>query len=441
MVLLAGAFALAVQALPCSAQSAPVTSAAQDSSYLARMNEGYAAAASGDQLAAFAAFDLAAAVAPKLPTPRIAAGYALLALKRNDEATMRFQSALEIDESQDVVRRQLGYLYASAERKRDALTAFTWLQTRNRASAQDLLAIGNLNAALGEREIALKAFQSAETVASQFGDSVVLRQARTSIAVLQTNNAGNGDKAGAWVELYLSPFYQNRFDNVVTYGLARVGFTSGGWLRPSVYASMRATRDSKSVGGLQPILYADNSAVPALGFRAQPGGKWFTLYAEGGAAYPLVSVKPRNWKRDLRAGVIGAYSNTLALSSNPRHITLVSEVYGDVSWYDRFDRNVISYLQWRESLRLIQGHVGAIDVFARGWGAYDSRNTYYNRVVEGGGGVAFHAGANRRASLYIESLRGYYLRQPVAGEPNRHYDDFRVMFVTGLYHAFPFSAK
>ncbi|MEO7998537.1 MAG: hypothetical protein ABI852_13890 [Gemmatimonadaceae bacterium] len=405
------------------------------------MNEGYAAAAQGNQVAAFAAFDLAAAVAPKMATPRIAAGYALVALKRNDEAIMRFQSALDIDENQDVVRRQLGYLYASAGRKRDALVAFTWLQTRDRASAQDLLAIGNLNATLGERDLALKAFQLAETAAAQFGDSIVLSQSRSSIAVLQAGNASGGDKPGTWIELYPSPFYQNRFDNTVTYGLARAGITSGGWLRPSVYASLRATRDSKSVGGLQPVLYADNSAVPALGFRAQPGGKWFTLYAEAGAAYPLVSVKPRNWKRDLRAGVIGAYSNNLALGSNPRHMTLVSEVYGDVSWYDRFDRNVISYLQWRESLRLIQGHAGAIDVFGRGWGAYDSRKTYYNRVVEGGGGVAFHAGANRRASLYIESLRGYYLRQPVAGQPARHYDDFRVMFVTGLYHAFPFSSK
>lgn len=430
---------LASGALPCSAQSAPVTQPAQDSVYLARMNEGYAAAAAGNQAAAFTAFDLAAALAPREVTPRTAAGYALLALKRNDEAIMRFQSALEIDENQDVIRRQLGYLFAGNGRQRDALVAFTWLQTRDRASAQDLLAIGNLNATLGERELALKAFQSAEAAATQFGDSVVMRQSRSSIAVLQANGAAAAP--GAWVELYLSPFYQSRFENVVTYGLARVGITTGGWWRPSLYASLRATRDSKSVGGQQPILYADNSAVTALGVRAQPGGKWFTLYAEAGAAYPIISITPREWKRDLRAGVIGAFSNTHALSSSPRHLSLVSEVYGDVTWYDRFDRNVISYLQWRESLRLVQGKAGAIDVFARGWGAFDSRNTYYNRVVEGGGGVAFHAGANRRASLYIEQLGGHYLREPGANEPARNYSDFRVMFVTGLFHAFPFSAK
>ncbi|MEO7363725.1 MAG: hypothetical protein ABI120_25565, partial [Gemmatimonadaceae bacterium] len=430
---------LAAGALPCSAQSAPVSQPAQDSAYLARMNEGYAAVAAGNQAAAFVAFDQAAVLAPREISPRTAAGYALLALKRNDQAIMRFQSALEIDENQDVIRRQLGYLFASGGRQRDALAAFTWLQTRDRASAQDLLAIGNLNAALGERALALKAFQSAESVATESGDSIVLRQSRSSMAVLQAN--GNATAPGAFIELYLSPFYQSRFENVVTYGLARAGVTAGGWWRPSVYASLRATRDSKSVGGQQPILYADNSIVPAIGIRTTPGGKWFTLYAEAGAAYPIISVSPRFWKRDVRAGVIGAFSNTRALGTSPRHLSLVSEVYGDVTWYDRFDRNLISYVQWRESLRLVQGRAGAVDVFARGWGAIDSRNTYYNRVVEGGGGVAFHLGANRRASLYIEQLGGHYLREPAATEPARNYRDFRVMFVTGLFHAFPFSAR
>lgn len=437
--LLAATFALATGALPCSAQSTPASQAAQDTAYLARLNAGYTAQSAGNQAGAFAAFDQAAALAPRETTPRIAAGYALLALKRNDEAIMRFQSALEIDENQDVIRRQLGYLFASGGRQRDALAAFTWLQTRDRASAQDLLAIGNLNATLGEPALALRAFQSAQTSAEQFGDSVVLRQARSSISVLQAS--GNASQPGAFVELYLSPFYQSRFDNVVTYGLARAGVTAGGWWRPSVYASLRVTRDTKSVGGMQPVLYADNSLVPAVGVRVQPGGKWFTVFAEAGAAYPIISITPRDWKRDLRAGVIGAYTNTNPLGTGPRHVSLVTEVFGDVTWYERFDRNVISYVQWRESLRLIQGRAGAIDIFARGWGAFDSRNTYYNRVVEGGGGVALHAGANRRASLYIEQLGGHYLREPVAGQPARNYSDFRVMFVTGFFHAFPFSAR
>ena len=438
LVLLTGVCSLAFRALPCSAQSAPV-SQASDSAYLARMNEGYAAGNAGDQTKAAAAFDAAAKLAPQLALPRVAAGYAYLALKRNDEAVARFDESLVIDENQDVIRRQLGYLYSSMKRQRDALVAFTWLQSRDRASAQDLLAIGNLNAGLAEPTLALRAFRAAATLASQIADSAVLRDATKSIVVLEAAQANNA--AGAFVEAYVSPFYQNRFDNFLMFGLARAGVSAGGSWKPSVYLTVRATRDSKSVGGQQPILYADNSVVPAIGVRTQPGGRWFTLYAEAGAAYPLVSIKPRDWQRDLRAGVIGAFAKTHALGSGAHHLSLVSEVFGDATWYDRFDGNTIGYLQWRESLRLVQGTAGAVDIFARGWGTLDSKDTYFNRVVEGGGGVAFHAGANRRASLYIESLGGRYLRKPLAGQPARTYSDFRVMFVTGLFHAFPFASR
>ncbi|MBC8086846.1 MAG: hypothetical protein H7Z40_06240, partial [Phycisphaerae bacterium] len=438
LVLLAGGI-LAPQATPCLAQSAPATQPG-DSVFTARMADGYAAVAAGNQASALAAFDLAARLAPQIATPRVAAGYALLALKRNAEAIERFVAAVGIDENLDVVRRQLAYLYAGIGRNRDALVAFEWLRTRDRASAQDLQAIGNLNAMLGERELALVAFRSAATLAAQLADSAVLRDSRASIAVL-TEASGGANSPGIFVELYVSPFYQERFDNIVTYGLGRVGASAGGWWRPAAYASLRLTRDTKSVGGMQPVLYSDNSLVPALGVRVQPGGRWFTLVAEAGAAYPLVSVTPRNWKRDLRAGVIGAYSNQHALTGKPSGVSLVTEIFGDVTWYERFDRNVISYVQWRESLRLVQGPAGSVDVFLRTWGAFDSRRTYYNRVVEGGGGVALHAGINRRASLYIEALGGHYLAERNQFEPARNYSDFRVMFVTGWSRLIPFGQR
>jgi|GEM_PF-2407422 len=438
LVLLAGGI-LALEATPCVAQSAPIAGPG-DSVYLARMNEGYRAAAAGDQASAVVAFDLAARLAPQSATPRVAAGYALLALKRNAEAIDRFEAAISLDETLDVTRRQLGYLYAGAGRNRDALVAFEWLRTRDRASAQDLQAIGNLNATLGERELALVAFRSAETLAAQLGDSTVLRDARASIAVLTAPSAG-ASTPGVFVELFASPFYQSRFQNVLTFGLGRVGVSVGGWWRPAAYASLRLMSDTKSVGGMQPVLYADNSVVPAVGVRAQPGGRWFTLFAEAGAAYPLVSVTPTNWNRDLRAGVIGAYTNEQALTGAPSGAALVTEIFGDVTWYERFDRNVISYVQWRESLRLVRGRAGAVDLFARGWGAFDSRRTYYNRVVEGGGGVALHAGANRRFSLYIEALGGHYLAERNTFEPARNYSDFRVMFVTGWSHFIPFGPR
>jgi tetratricopeptide (TPR) repeat protein len=441
-VLLTGAGSLAIGALPCRAQasaSATATAVQGDSVYQARMNEGYAAAKAGNQSAAAMAFDAAAVLAPRDATARVAAGYAYLAQGRNDDAIARFDAALAIDENLDAVRRQTGYIHNGARRHREALASFAWLRSRDRASAQDLQAIGNLNVMLREPLAALDAFNAASTLAAQMGDSVVLRDARRSIDVIESAAAQSAPHT--FVDVYLAPFYQSRFENSIGFGIARAGISAGGMWRPTVYASVRVTRDTKSVGGMQPLIFSDNSVVPALGVRVRPGGKWFTIFAEAGAAYPLVSSAPKDWKRDLRAGVIGNATNTQALTLGSWRPSLVSDLFGDVTWYDRFDRNTIGYAQLRESLRLVEGRAGALDVFARGWVTFDSKSTYFNRIVEGGGGIALHAGANRRASLYIESLAGRYLKDRTLLQPSRNYSDFRVMLVTGFFHAKPFSAR
>lgn len=428
------ASALAGICTPSAAQGTPVAQAT-DSAYLARMNAGYAAGNSGNQAAAAAAFDLAAQAAPLLAEPLSAAGYAYLAAGNKPTAIARFKSAVALDESRDIIWRQLGYLYADARQNREAIAAFSSLKNRNHATAQDHLALGNLNALVGEREVALASFRLAADAAAQAGDTVVAKAAATSIKNLTPVVAPTG--AMFWLEYYVSPFYQHRFDNVVTAGFIRAGVSAGGWWRPSVYASVRATRDSKSVGGFQPALYADNSVLPALGIRIQPGSKGLTLYAEAGAAYPLVNVKPRDWRRDLRAGAVGGVSNTHLLTANANGFAIISDAYADVSWYDRFNRNVIAYLQWRESLRMLQGRAGAVDIYTRAWSAIDSRNTYYDRVVEGGVGIALYGGASHRVSLFAEVIRGHYLKEPIGTQPPRNYNDFRVTLVTGLYRATP----
>ena len=423
---------VALTATPAPAQTTPRS--VTDSIYAARMNSGYAATRAGNALAAAAAFDSAAKVAPQSAEALVAAGYAFLAGKQNTNAIARFNSALVLDPERDVIRRQLGYLYAGSGDNQNAIGAFAPLVTRGRASAQDLLALGNLNAAVSQRDSSLKYFHSALELATQIGDTVVASDAQKSIANLSIKPS----RPGAFIEYYLSPFYQHRFDNFIGFGIGRVGLSGGGRFQPQVYVSLRATHDSKSVGGLQPVLFADNSVIPALGVRVHPA-TWLTAYAEGGASYPLVSVTPRNWHRDLRAGLLANVQNTQWLQKNSNGISLISEVYGDASWYDRFNRDVIGYAQWRESLRLVHGRAGAIDLFTRAWGSYDSRHDYYNRVVEGGGGIALHLGANHYASIFVDALRGHYLAEPVGTQPAQNYNDFRVMVVTGLFRQFPFA--
>jgi tetratricopeptide (TPR) repeat protein len=429
--------ALAFAATPCQAQSTvqPRVTVPNDSAYRARMNAGYALARAGNQLEAARAFDDAANAVPGVAEPLNAAGYAYISAKRNDLAIARFNASLAIEGDRDGIRRQVGYLYAAAHQNLNAIAAFDVLTASQRATPQDFVALGNLHSMNGDRSAALASFRNALETARQVGDSATVHVATVSLRAL----AGTGVESGPalFAEYFLAPFYQQRFGNVLTLGFARAGVSAGGWWRPAVYASVRATRDSKSVGGSQPILYADNSVLPALGVRVQPGGRWLTLYAEAGAAYPLVAAPVRDWHRDLRAGAIAAMSMQHTLTEHANGPALITDAYADASWYDRFDRDVIAYAQLRESLRVVHGRAGAVDLYGRAWGAFDSRNSYANRVVEGGGGIALHAGANHRVSLYVDVLRGHYLTHGTALQAARNYNDFRVTLVTGWYHAVP----
>ncbi|MEP6780780.1 MAG: tetratricopeptide repeat protein [Gemmatimonadaceae bacterium] len=428
--------AAATFGISVSIARAQTTAAVNDSAFQARMNAGYAATRAGNPHAAAAAFDSATQANPKSADAWVSAGYAFMSAKQNANAIARFTSAIQVDPDRDVIRRQLGYLYAGSGDNRNAIAAFHALVPRGKATAQDYLALGNLNALVGQRDSSLRSFKSALDLGTQSGDTAVANAAQKSITNLQAASAANAP--GAFVEYYLSPLYQNRFKNYIAFGVGRVGVSAGGRFTPQAYISLRVTRDSKSVGGLQPVLFADNSLLPALGARIHPL-PWLTAFAEAGATYPSVSVTPRNWHRDLRAGLLANLANTKPLTSKPTGVTLISEVYADASWYDRFNRDVISYAQWRESLRLVQGNAGAIDIFTRAWGSYDSKHDYYNRVVEGGGGVALHLGAAHRVSIFIDAQKGHYLAVPVGTQPAQNYNDFRVMFVSGLFRSFPFA--
>ncbi len=430
------ALILTVCVPPASAQQTPPATP-RDSVYEARMNAGYQALRDGDTTSAIAAFTSAAEAAPSLATPRLQLGYTLLAVGRASEAALRFEQALVRDPDLDMARRQVGYIYARLGRNDEALVAFTYLRDAGRAAPRDYVAIGNLASMLRDRGAAENAFRAA--LATR--DTAVAADASAGLRGLLQDGSG----AGLFGELYVAPFYQDRFDNTVGIGFLRAGVRGGGWLRPSVYGSLRATRDSRSTGGLQPILFNDNTVIPAVGVRVQPGGVGLTLYAEAGAAYPLVDAVDPAWERDLRAGVNYAFAHQQPLAS-ARGPLLITELSGDATYYDRFDQNVIAFGQWRQSLRLWHRDGFAVDVFGRAWSAYDSRGEYFNRVVEGGGGAAVHVGRGAlRTSVYFDVLRGRYLERPpvgvIPGGLPRNYDDWRVTVVFGAFRLFPFATQ
>ena len=438
-VLLAGIGLPFVVATSATAQRPVSPPTVSDSAYAAAMNRAYDALRRADTAAALDAFVDATTRDPAQATPHLELAYVLLAQGRRADAARRFEEGLARDHLQDQARRQLGYLYADLGRTDAARQVFAYLRDEGRAVARDHVALGVLEAARARWSDAAIAYAEGERLARASGDSALAREAGEGarrVALFGTA------LRGLFAEFYAAPFYQDRFDNTIGLGFLRAGVRGGSWWRPSVYLSVRATRDSRSTGGQQPVLFNDNTAIPALGVRVQPADGPFVLYAEAGAAYDLVDRPERGWRRDLRAGANVTWQREQSLGIAPRHLRLVSEVNADATWYERFDRNVIAYGLLRESLRWRPtGGAFAVDLFGRGWGATDSRGDFFNRVVEGGGGVAVHVPvAGTRVSVYADVLRGRYLT-PVPASANlpRTYDDWRLTVATGFFRFRPLA--
>lgn len=417
-------------------------SPANDSLFTAAMNAGYDALRADNREAAIAAFERALQYNAGSATAHFQLGYIKLSLDRKPDAVVNFEEGLARDENNDDVRRQLGYLYAELGRPSQASLVFQRLRDAGKAIPRDYIAIGNLSALAGDQTAAEQAFNAALTASESAGDTVdatIVADARAGLR----NLAGSGIGAGLLGEVYFAPFYQDRFDNTVTLGFGRAGIRGGGWWQPTLYASLRGTRDSRSTGGQQPVLFNDNTLIPAAGVRVRPGRGGLLFYAEAGAAYALVDTGGEQWTRDLRAGVNYTGLREHALRDNGTSPRLVSELSGDASYYERFDNNVIAFAQLRESLRFGRPDGVMFDLFARAWGATDSNGDFFNRVVEGGGGAAVHLPLGAlRASVYFDVLRGRYLSPPPPSSLlPRNYNDWRVTVSTGLFNFLPFEDR
>jgi len=382
------------------------------------LNVGYAAKARGDTAAARSSFEQALAADTSQALARIELGYLALAGGDRTRAVDFLRQALDRDPSRPEIHRQLGYVLISLKRTREAITAFEGVaKTAGGLTPVDHLALGYLYDDVGREKDALAAFKAA----SLAEDTIVSRPAQRALRVKQ------GPGTSYFSEGYLAPFYQSRFTNTIGTGFTRLGIESGSSLGQAVYTSLRVTRDSKSSGGLQSRVLSDNAAILSGGVRVRPARGPLWLYAEAGAARSLLANAENSWTRDIRAGtfMILAHERQLGDGSNVR---LLTDFSGDVSWYERFDKNVIGYMQLREGFRVGSLATKAIDVFARGWVGYDSRADFFNRAAEIGGGVALRPGHG--FVFLAEGIAGRFLAEPPA-TTNRRYQEWRFTAVYG----------
>ena len=416
------------------------------------MDLGFEQRRRGDVEAAIRSFQLAVASDSTYARAWFEMGYALLQMRRRADAIRAFGGGLRQDPSHVDALRQLGYLNSSEGHLGESIAAFDSARALGRDDLRDRLETGYVKQRLGDRNGALQSFAAA----SAAPDTAIANGGRRAIAAMSEQPSPNAATsaapapttsiapAGGWIrplflDVYAAPLYQTRFSNVIAQVVIRGGFVAENRTRISPYLSLRVSRDARSRGGPQPVIFSDNVAIPAVGVRVQPlrgtSLESLYLYAEAGPAIALVDAgQSDRQKSDLRTGgyYIGQWRVGAPAVADRTPLLLISDVYADASYYSRFDGNAIGFAQLRESLRLYEHGGRGVDLFVRLWTVGDSRRVYYNNAVEIGGGIALYPESKRQVFFMLESLQGRYLSAPDPGV-SRTYRDARLTLIISEY--------
>jgi hypothetical protein len=148
-------------------------------------------------------------------------------------------------------------------------------------------------------------------------------------------------------------------------------------------------------------------SVPVIGF------------IEAGMAYDLLYRDRDRWRGDLRGGLMyynefgkkPAWFDTLKMSTD-----YYSTLYGDVTYFSRFDNNVIGTVKTHQGIRLLQYRSSMLNLYLGGRVMEDSRREFFNNFAEIGPGIGFIPSNRFRLQIRYEHIKGVYL--PAGGSVN-----------------------
>lgn len=338
-----------------------------------------------------------------------------------------FRQAVTTDGTRADARRELAYLLLAADERAAAIRELEALVRLGADGPRDHLQLGYL---LTEARRSIDAVRSFRHAAAS-PDTAIAAPARRALGVLAAS--GFHGRGTRYSELYAAPVYQTRFSNLVSPLILRHGVVVVDGPRASAYASLRGTRDTRSRGGAQPVVFSDNAVVPAIGFKVQPMGPALALYGEAGVALPLAGGPDASARADVRAGVlVGARVGDDERQRARRY----ADFYADASYYSRFDHDVIAYAQARPTLRALATDRSAVELFAQASVVGDTRGAFYNNVGEASAGIALTPWKPLGLVLRGEAVRGRYLAGTGGGHA-RDYDDVRITAIVGHYRLSP----
>lgn len=255
--------------------------------------------------------------------------------------------------------------------------------------------------------------------------------AMTNLAGLQTKTL----PAPYFSEVFFNPFSQTRFGLTVRPLIVRLGIEQENLWHSRQYVFLRRTDDNQSqnLGQISQI-YEDNVQIEGIGgqitlFPSIP----IVGFLETGVAYDLIYRNRDRWRGDLRGGFMyynefgarPAYFDKLIFS-----MRYYSNLYGDITYFSRYDNNVITGIKTHQGIRLMQYHNSMVNLYATGRLIADTQRQFFNNYVEVGPGIELIPNnCFNNVRIRYEHVNGMYL--PAGATPNP-YDQYYTNTVVQL---------
>lgn len=224
-----------------------------------------------------------------------------------------------------------------------------------------------------------------------------------------------------FTELFFDPFTQSRFGLTVRPIVGRLGIEQHNRWQSKTYFVFRRTQDNKSINAGQiPQIYEDNVQILGIGQQITPIASFpLIAFIEGGRAYDLVFRNRNRWRDDLRGGLM-YYNEFGARPAYFEHFvalcTYYSTLYGDVTYFSRYNNNVIGNIKTHQGLRLAQYRSSMLNVYVTARIIEDTNRDFFNNIAEIGPGIGFIPSNRYKVEIRFEHINGRYL--PVRGSTN-----------------------
>jgi len=348
--------------------------------------------------------------------------YALLAIN-SPEAPALFERAVELDSSNVLVRKQLGYLYQANGKFEEALGQFV-AADRMQPSDSTKLQVAYVLSALGRSQEATELLHTLQ--ASPYPD---IRDGATNQLA---SSSPTGSAAESWTRLYAAPYYDTRWNTTFFQANFERGYSLTSDRKLGAYGTVMYSGDARSSGGQAPVIFSDNAIIFALGLRIHPL-TGLTVSIQEGAAFDMIDRgSGRIVHGDFRAvaiygwGIYAPYNyhTNLKLPARP-----FADLYSSFGYYSRYT-DAIGYVQGRAGLRMLEAAKTAGDVYVRADFVGDTQKQFYNNQSEGSIGARIIPNVDWGLYLVGEFHRGRYWNvsdTPLPYDP--YYSSFRFFLI------------